>query len=144
MIRNGERFLRVLLDEQDRDSAVVQLLDDRENLVDQNRRKTHGGFVHEQDLGVCHQRATGCEHLLFAAGERAAELTRALLKTRKMVKHLFHVVVDALCVTYNIRPHAQVFLYGHARKYVSSFRNVRKTHVDDRVCGNVLQVFAVE
>ena len=121
----------------------MQLLNDGENLVDENRGKPHGGFVHEQDLGVGHQRAPGREHLLFAAGERAAELAGAFLEPWEMVKHLIHIVADAFCVINNIRPHTQVFLYRHARKNMASFGNMRKSHVDDVVGGHFLQAFAV-
>ncbi|MPN49307.1 hypothetical protein SDC9_196924 [bioreactor metagenome] len=58
--------------------------------------------------------------------------------------HAFEVLADLLGVFNNIRPHAQVFLYGHARKNVASFRHVREAHLDDRMRGNLLQVLAVQ
>ena len=75
---DAERHRRVLLDDEDRGALAVDGLDDVEDLVDQRRRQAHRRLVHQQEPRPRHQRAADREHLLLAAGERAALLVRPL------------------------------------------------------------------
>ena len=66
-----ERHQRVLLDEQDRRALRVDLADDLEDLLDEDRREPHRRLVEQQQLRPRHERAPDREHLLLAAGERS-------------------------------------------------------------------------
>ena len=67
-----EGHQRVLLDEEDGRSLVVDLTDDLEDLLDEDRREAHRGLVEHQELRLRHQRAADRAHLLLTAGERPA------------------------------------------------------------------------
>ena len=77
LIRNLERQLAVLLDQNDRLSLLLQPLDGAAELGDDQGGQTLRRFVEQQHPGVAHQRATDREHLLLAARERACELRMA-------------------------------------------------------------------
>src|SRR5216683_303758 len=64
----------VLLDHQHRHARLVNLPDDLEVLLHERRREAHRRLVHEQQARPRHQRATHGDHLLLAAGQRAAQL----------------------------------------------------------------------
>ena len=64
----------VLLDEQDRRALLVDLGDDREDLGDEHRREPHRRLVEQQHPRLGHQGAPDRQHLLLAAGQRAARL----------------------------------------------------------------------
>ena len=72
----GQRLLRVLLDQQHGGALRVDLGDDLEDLRDHHRRQPHRGLVEQQHLRPGHQRPADREHLLLAAGQRAADLLR--------------------------------------------------------------------
>src|SRR3954454_15494903 len=49
-IGEGERDVRVLLDDEHRDARFVHLLDDLEAALDEDRREAHRGLVHQHQL----------------------------------------------------------------------------------------------
>src|SRR5258707_360703 len=88
-----QRGARVLLHQQNGDTEVaVDLLDDRENLLDQQRRQPHRRLVHQDHLRARHQRPADRQHLLLAAGEITRQ-SGALLQAREIVKD--HVDIGA-------------------------------------------------
>src|SRR5262252_389871 len=64
----------ILLDQQDGRSLRVDALDQREQLLDQERRKTKRRLIKDQELRLGHQAASDCQHLLFAAGQGTGAL----------------------------------------------------------------------
>src|SRR5919202_3079390 len=68
-VRDVERHERVLLDEKDRGALLVDLLDDLEDLLDEDRREAHRRLVEEKELGARHERPAHRDHLLLAASE---------------------------------------------------------------------------
>src|SRR6266550_3414061 len=82
-MRDLERFMRVLLDQQDRGALRVDLADDGEDRLDEDRRESEGGLVEQHDFGLGHERTAHREHLLLAAGKGARDLRAALLEPRK-------------------------------------------------------------
>ena len=76
-VRGVERHQRVLLDEQDRRALLVDLLDDVEDPLDEDRREPERRLVEQQQLRARHQRAADRAHLLLAARHRPGLLRRA-------------------------------------------------------------------
>ena len=61
--------------------------DQREHLLDQQRRQAERRLVEDQQLRLGHQAAADGEHLLLAARQRAGALRAALVQARKDVEH---------------------------------------------------------
>ena len=59
----------VLLHQQHGHAVAVDLADDLEDLLDQQRRQAHGRLVQQQHLGLAHQGTAHGQHLLLAAGQ---------------------------------------------------------------------------
>ena len=74
----------------------VDVADDVEDLLDQDRRQAHRRLVQQQHARLGHQRAADGEHLLLAAGERAGHLARALLEPREQVEDALEVAAMPL------------------------------------------------
>jgi hypothetical protein len=64
----------------------MQAADQREHLLDQQRRQAERGLVQDQQPRLGHQAAADGQHLLLAAAQRAGELPRALAQPRKVAK----------------------------------------------------------
>ena len=120
-IRHGKRHAGVLFYQQNRGARRVQFLHDIENLLYQNRRKTHRRFVQHHQLGLAHQRAPHRQHLLFAAGQRARHLLIALLQARKALVHILNGSFD-FARGAGIAAHFEVFFDGHLQKHAPAFR----------------------
>jgi hypothetical protein len=70
-----ERMIGVLLDDQHGEAVLpVQGPDGVENLPRDQRGEAQRRLVQHQQAGPAHQRAADRQHLLFAAGQRAAAL----------------------------------------------------------------------
>src|ERR1039457_2459028 len=90
-----QRMKSVLLDEKDRQSlALVEIGDDLEDLLDDERRQTERRLVQEQKTRPAHQRPRDRQHLLLAAGKRSAALGRALLEAGKKCEDAREVLVE--------------------------------------------------
>ena len=71
MLRQFERQRRVLLDDQHRNPGVaVDLAQDREQFLDDQRRQTERRLVEQQQARPQHQCPSDREHLLLAAREQ--------------------------------------------------------------------------
>src|SRR5437764_6519273 len=77
-LRGRERHVRVLLDEQHRDAAAIDLDDVPEDLADEDRRDAERWLIEEQHARAAHQGTADREHLLLTARERGRELITAL------------------------------------------------------------------
>ena len=133
-----KRHLRILLDEQDGRAGFVQLADDVEDLLDQQWSQTHRRLVQHQQLRLTHHRAAHRQHLLLAAGERAADLLAALLQAREQVVDMGHIALNRAVRT-GICAHFEVFLDGHVLENAASFRALSKSHLDDLVGRNAAE-----
>ena len=76
--RDLQRALDVLLHEQDADSGAVDLADDVEDLVDDDRREAERRLVHEEQPRLSHQCSADRQHLLLTAAQRPRHLSAAL------------------------------------------------------------------
>ena len=89
-----ERHQGVLLDEQDRRALLVDLDDDLEDLLDEDRREPHRRLVEQEQVRLRHQRPPDRAHLLLAAGHRPRLLRLALGETREEREHAVEVVLQ--------------------------------------------------
>src|SRR5262245_41555766 len=79
-VRDREGHVRILLDDQHGDARLVDLLDDLEAPLDEDRREPHRRLVHKQELRLRHQRPSHRDHLLLAARQRSGELAATLVQ----------------------------------------------------------------
>src|SRR5579871_1930731 len=73
----------VLLDQQNGNALGMNARDQGEQFLDHYRRQPERGFVENKQSRLGHQPAADCEHLLFAARERAGTLRAALTEAGK-------------------------------------------------------------
>src|ERR1700680_2996067 len=62
-VRDLERDGELLLDQQDRDAALRDLLQQLAHQLHQHRRQALGGLVHHDEVGIAHERTADREHL---------------------------------------------------------------------------------
>jgi len=119
----------------------VQVLDNLEDLLNQNRRQAHGRLVEHEQLGVAHKGAAHNEHLLLAARKGAGDLATALLKA-------WELLVDALKARSNrglglrVGAHLQVLLDRHLQKGATALGNLCQALTNQLVGGRMGNVLA--
>ena len=116
--------------------------DDVEDLLHQQRRKTHGRLVQHQHGGVAHQRAAHGQHLLFAAGHGAGQLLAAFLQAGEQLKDLFLVGGNG-GVGLGVGTHVQIFFHGHVQEHMASFGNMGKARFHDFMGAHALDALAL-
>jgi len=89
-----ERSPRSLLDEEDRDAAVVDPPGHTEGLALQHRRQTERRLVEQQEPGSAHESAADGEHLLLAARECPGELEPPFVEHRKELEGRFQSLAE--------------------------------------------------
>jgi hypothetical protein len=89
----------------------MDLLDDLEAALDEDRRQPHRGLVHEHQLRPRHQRPPHRDHLLLSAGERARKLAPALVDDGEQGVHA--LVVLGVASTMQVCAHLQVLEDRH-------------------------------
>ncbi len=77
----------VLVDQQNRQAALLQPLQARPDLRPHERRQSLRGLVEDEQRGIRHEGASDRQHLLLAAGQRAAQAARARGQVRKQFEH---------------------------------------------------------
>src|SRR5439155_24323705 len=87
-LRDGQSLTDELLHEQNRQPALGELRDDREEVGDERRRQALGHLVEHEQLGLRDQPARERQHLLLAAGQRPRGLRPALFESREHPVHL--------------------------------------------------------
>ena len=136
-MRDRQCHQRVLLDEQHGRTLPVDLDDDIEDRLDQNRRESHRRFIEQEQRRMRHQRPADRQHLLLAARHRARLLRLPLGKARKKGEDAIEVAgVDRAP---REGAHFEIFQHRHARKYAPSFRRVR-----DAFRGNLVRLHPFE
>src|SRR5437763_5078455 len=113
-IGHGECLGGVLLDQQDGRALAVDVTNDVEDLVDEDGCQSERRLVEEQHLGLGHQPAGDGQHLLLAAGERAADLVEALADPREERQHVFQVAADPVPILTPVGPQAEIVSDAHA------------------------------
>ncbi len=110
----------------------------------QHRGKAHGRFVQHQDMRIEHQAARHRQHLLFAAGERAALLLMRSLQTGKETQTVLHAAVDLGAVVDREGAHLQVFLDGQRGEDAAAFRDMAHAGLHDQVRVHVGDVLVLQ
>ena len=87
---HGGGEAEVLLHQQHRETALLDLADGAADLLHDHRRQALGGFIEQQQLGPGTQDAPDCQHLLLAAGEFGALTGRAFLEVGEQRVDFFH------------------------------------------------------
>ena len=97
-----QRFVRVLLRQEDGISLAIQSAEDGENVIDDDRCKADGGLIHHDQLWSRHEGPPDGQHRPFAATQCFRDLPLAicqdwkpLVDTREILTHVAHVVVSA-------------------------------------------------
>src|SRR5439155_12143035 len=93
-----DRPCGVLLDEEDRDAFLLQLLEDLEDPVDDERRKAQRRLVEEEQFRAGEQSAGNRELLLLASRERRAAAVEIVPERREALAHLLDVGVSTPAV----------------------------------------------
>src|SRR4051812_6018332 len=86
LLREGERYLGVLLDQDHGDT--LQARQRRRKLLDDDRREPLERLVEKQQRRIGHERAPDGEHLLLASRELVSPVRAALLEAWKQAVHL--------------------------------------------------------
>ena len=97
-VGDTERLVGVLLDEENGGAVGIDLLDDGENLLDDDRREAEGRLIKQEQRRAGHDRAGNRQHLLFAAGQRAARLVAALGEDGEQIKDVVEILFDVVLV----------------------------------------------
>src|SRR5262245_53406185 len=115
--------MRVLLDQQYRETFFLQGADRFPKTLNDNRREPFRRLVHDQAIGIRHQRAPDRQHLLLAARQGLRTLVPALMQAREQF-------VDALqAPTVTIRAalrHKEILLNTQRREHPPPLRD--ETH----------------
>jgi hypothetical protein len=113
--------------------CCVDLDDDLEDLLDELRRQAHRRLVEEQQLRLGHQRAADGEHLLLAAGQRAAfwvlrSAAAGTARRRGRVSLGRSSLARAL-----VGAHLEVLEHAHAGEDAAALGRLADAHLDDLV-----------
>src|SRR5579859_3394973 len=134
----------ILLDDQHGEAQFADMAQEREHLLDNDRREAGGGFVEQEELRLRHQCPADRAHLLLAARQRAGELAAPLFEAREEVVDEGETLAEFGARGANEGADAQIVLDAHARKEPAVFRDMRDAELDDAVCRQAQQILAVE
>src|SRR3989440_7103633 len=132
-IGDGEGLGGVLLDQQDGRALAVDVTNDVEDLVDEDRRQSQRGLVEEQHLGLGHQPAGDGQHLLLASGEGAANLVEALPDPGEERQDVFQVAPDPVPILTPVGPQAEIVSHAHSVEDASPLGYVTDAQAHDLV-----------
>src|SRR5947207_8472345 len=121
-----QRMECILLDQKHRQAlAGIQIANDLEYLLHDERRQSEGGLIEEQQAGARHQSAGYGQHLLLAAGKRPAALALALFEDGKNLEGATEILREVPLIA-DGGTHLKIFQDRHARKDRSEERRVGK------------------
>src|SRR5439155_8815108 len=119
--RDRERHVRVLLDQEHSDAALVDLADGPEDLAHQERREAERRLVEQQQPRPRHEGARDREHLLLAAREGARALAAALAQAREEAERLLAILGDAGAVPAAVGAELEVVVHREVREHQAPF-----------------------
>src|SRR5262245_11410621 len=123
-------MVHILLDEKYCGSALIDLADDIEVLLDKNRRKAERRLVNQQQLRRSHQSSSDRHHGLLTARHGAGELQAALGQAREDTVDLGHAYKRNGIGRLLIGAEAVVLLNREFRKNLAAFRDARHSGGD--------------
>src|SRR6266542_714659 len=145
VVRDPEREVRVLLDEQEaRLLLAVHALDDVEDFAHEQRREAERRLVEEDELRARHERAADREHLLLAAGEVAGEPLAALSQAREVVEHHLPVALEARPVVPGEPTHRDVLVDRQVLEDAAALHHLEDAVADDLLGRELVEPHAVE
>src|SRR5262245_39922749 len=112
--------MRVLLDHQYRETFSLQGADRLPKTLNDDRREPFRRLVHDQAVGIRHQRPPDRQHLLLATGQGLGTLVAALMQTRK--QSVDTLQVPAVTIRATLR-HKEIFFNSERWEYPSSLRD---------------------
>lgn len=121
VVGDFEGFFGVLLDQEDGVAFLMDLLDDVEDFLNQNRGEAQGGLVEHEDFRLDHQSAGHGQHLLFTAGERSGFLPGTFAQNREELEGMVDAFVDGVFVIDRVGAEHQVFAHTEVGEDVPSF-----------------------
>ena len=142
-MRDLQRHRHVLLDQQDGHPGPVQLRDEFEHLLDQQRAEAQRRLVEDQQHRLGHHGASDREHLLLSAGKRTGELARALLQAREELVHPRAVLLSTLSAA-SIGTEIEVLQHAEIREDPPPLGHLDQSRVDDRRRRGAADVAALE
>jgi hypothetical protein len=133
--RDGERLVHVLLDQQNRNAALVDPADDGEIVLHQARRQAERRLVDQQQFWRAHQAAADRHHRLLAARHGAGQLAAALAKPGKDAKDFGDAAADRHLRSIAIGADAQILLDCELGKNFAALGNAGNAGGNDPVRG---------
>ena len=144
-VRDLQRHMRVLLDQQHRRPALMDFADDLEYRLHDDRREAERGLVEQQQPGLRHQAARDRDHLLLAAGERPAELVGERPDIGKEVEHRVGLAADRGARGVAVRgAEHDVLAHAEAGKDAPPFGHMGDAELYDRARPEARDRLAVE
>lgn len=140
-MRDGQGREGVLFHEQYGFALGVDFQDDVEDFLHQKRGEAERGLVEHHQIRAAHECAPHGEHLLFAAGERAALLPTAFFEPREQVVDPIDVLLDPFLVVADVRAEHQVFLNREVGEDAAALRAYRDAPSDDVLRGFAEDLF---
>ena len=144
IIGDLQREEGVLLDEQHRHALFADFDDRVENLLHEDRSKSHARFVKEQNSRVRHKPAADRQHLLLASRQRAGDLAKTLLEDREHVEDMGLLVGDPFLVVVEKCPDLKVLGHREPAENTPAFRHLDDALGHDRMRRKIPQRLAVE
>src|SRR5258708_6801882 len=121
LVRNVERQLDILFDENDGLPFLFQSSDGAADFGDDQGRKAFRRFIEQKHPWIAHQRAPDRKHLLFSAGKRAGILRVAFAQPREQGVDPVDIPWCAGC-TFALLRHSKVFPDRKRWKHTASLR----------------------
>ena len=110
----------------------VDGLDQREQLLDQQRREAERRLVEDQELRLGHQAAPDRQHLLLAAGQRAGALAPAARQAAGRSRTRGSRLCRAARAAAAIGAEIEVFAHRHVGEDAPALRHMDQAARDDR------------
>src|SRR6266511_3626268 len=149
-LRDLERLVQVLLDEENGDARAVELRDRAHHLLDEERRQAEARLVEHEQRGLPHDRPPDGAHLLLAAGEAACELPAPLREAGERREDLLEVPRGVLADAWGVGAEVEVLADGELRPELPPLRHERDAelgaggggHADERAAAVANVAFA--
>src|SRR5579872_804886 len=120
---NPCRHAQILLDEDDRRSALRELAERRKVFRAHARRQTQARLVEQQQLRLRHQRAADRDHLLLAARERACSEPQPRAQRRKEIEHVLELRVETGAIAARVRTQEQILAHRERSEELTALRH---------------------
>src|ERR1700730_7431802 len=139
-----KRLVRILLDQHDGDAMLIEISQNSENLLDEQRGETKRRLVQEKQPRARHQAASDGEHLLLAAAQRTRALLSPFGQDRKQAVGPVESLADLLPISPCVGAYLEIVEDAHIGEQLAAFRHHRNAETDDPMRRNVADRLIVE